>query len=88
LAFDCEHVHLKTVLGTARVKAATVSVINGRREIVYEARIKHQPHSFIVNKHTMSKNGFDAFSLMDGKSIEKVQENIEKLFAGKLIIHY
>lgn len=88
VSFDCEHVHLIDVQGEGRIKAATVAIYNGRRELLYEATVRHQPGTFLVNRHTIAKNGFRENSLINGQPLEIVKAEVERIFTGKLVLHF
>jgi hypothetical protein len=90
-AMDVEKVEVPIVGGgfskkKFNQKAGSVSVVNFKCEVVYEARVKREVGSFRVTYFSRKINGFTEASLVNGKPLESVQNDLHKLLLGKLVI--
>lgn len=91
LAVDCEFVH--KIIGKKRnggnrcaQLAGTVSVCNFDQEVVYSKVIYHHPSEVYLTKHTKEITGFKENSFVNGTKLQTVQDELRKLFEGKLLI--
>lgn len=69
-------------------KAGSVAVVNYLKEVIYEAKIYRKYGSYRTTIHSRKKNGFTNTSLQaqDCLELEQVQEDLEELMDGKLIV--
>ncbi|CAG7727068.1 unnamed protein product [Allacma fusca] len=87
VAIDCEHVHYAKLKGIDRIKAASVSIVDFAGEVLFEARIRHNPDDCIINKHTIKVNGITKASVRMGISMEEAKLKVSNILQDKLVVH-
>jgi hypothetical protein len=86
VGYDAEHVHLKGVTGSDRIRGGKVAVVNSVYETIYNADIYHAPGSFLCNPIMVQISGIHANSLVNGVPMKQVTREIGDLLKTKLVI--
>ena len=86
VARDVEKVSIKALQGVNRMKAATVSIADFNKNIVYRATVYHKRGTFLVNSYTIKCNGFKDRSLENGKPLAVVSSEVAEILMDKLVV--
>lgn len=66
------------------LQAAQVAIVSSNYEVIYKENIYHTYGSFRINPH--NRPGLSRDSLVGGKSLSTVQEEVPSILQGKLVI--
>jgi hypothetical protein len=77
VGYDAEHVHLKNVTGTERIRGGKVAVVDSSYKTLYKADIYHAPGTFLCNKEIVRISGINRDSLIHGTPMKEVRARME-----------
>jgi len=86
VALDVEEVKAIGLCGVESNKAAIVSIVNMKNEVLLNEVIYHKPGSFVTNYHTLKINNIRKNDLKAGKPLDVVAKEIINLLRDKLVV--
>lgn len=87
--YDVEHVHLKGLKSTDRIRAGKVgiaSLFNNSIKAEEELVVYHKPGTFMTNPKMVAKSGIRTYDLANGLDMSKIRGKVEKYFKDHLVI--
>ncbi|CAL8128674.1 unnamed protein product [Orchesella dallaii] len=86
VAMDVEKVHLIHLTSVERVKAAKVTVVNDKYDVIMKKKVKHAPGTFLTNPKIVQVSGINKYDLINGSEMEEVTKEVDRLIASKYMI--
>ncbi|OXA46050.1 RNA exonuclease 4 [Folsomia candida] len=88
VSLDCEMVTLnqKNSHGKFIQKAATVGIVDWKKDTILNETVYHKAGSYKVNSYTKKINGFEGSVLEKGRELSAVKEQTESIIEGKVVV--